>query len=345
MTFLSAIASSAAGLCAAQRPPPSPPLSCPEVDPDPQATQVFDAIRARWRDATVPPPIPTASLPTPSWACFALSPDQHQTLQRRIAANEGLERFVNFKLRWDYDPGASELVLRVPSVLHEILVKKLTRRIESELERLARAHPELGDAIEEIYSSGSATLYLPGKIRRDPDEQFCCGDAYWPTAVIEVSHSQKRRALPAIAESYIRGSGGQIAVVVGFDVEYGPGGRQPSKEAAILLWRVAGFTETNAQGERKECKRVDKTVQVIRTAAGDVVPGYLKMQLCDFLHPSLTNAKVKAAADGLTIQISHTELCAYLEQAEKKRPRTPADVADVPDDISWHERQETPRRS
>ena len=51
----------------------------------------------------------------------------------------------------------------------------------------------------------------------DPDATFYYTNTYWPLVVIEVSYSQKRKALKDFAENYILGSDGNISVMTGLD--------------------------------------------------------------------------------------------------------------------------------
>ena len=57
-------------------------------------------------------------------------------------------------------------------------------------------------------------------------------DAYYPSVVIEVSYSQKRKDLPRLADAYILGSDADIRVVVGLDIEY-----RGTKKATMSVWR------------------------------------------------------------------------------------------------------------
>lgn len=49
--------------------------------------------------------------------------------------------------------------------------------------------------------------------------------------IIEISYSRRPKDLARLADDYISGSDGNIAVVLGFDIEYG----EENKEAAIFV--------------------------------------------------------------------------------------------------------------
>jgi hypothetical protein len=68
-------------------------------------------------------------------------------------------------------------------------------------------------------------------IRRQPDATFKHCDAHWPGVVIEVSYSQKTKAIPHLADDYILETNGSVRVVVGLDIDY------KTKKGTISMWR------------------------------------------------------------------------------------------------------------
>ena len=76
--------------------------------------------------------------------------------------------------------------------------------------------------INKISSVSGATHFEDDgrKFKRMPNVRFHHEDAAWPSVVIEVSYSQKRKSLIDLAENYLLASDGGIRVMVGIDLEY-----------------------------------------------------------------------------------------------------------------------------
>jgi hypothetical protein len=79
---------------------------------------------------------------------------------------------------------------------------------------------------------------------RSPEASLAHADAQYPSFVIETSFSQTQKSLARSAGDYICGSDGIIAVVLGFDIEYGV----QSKRAALSVWRPR--TVKDEEGEQ-----------------------------------------------------------------------------------------------
>jgi len=69
--------------------------------------------------------------------------------------------------------------------------------------------------------------------KHSPDASYIHNLAKYPGLVIEISHSQKTKDLPRIADNYICGSAGNIKMVLGLDLPYGTN----SKVAKAYIWR------------------------------------------------------------------------------------------------------------
>jgi hypothetical protein len=54
--------------------------------------------------------------------------------------------------------------------------------------------------------------------KRSPDASLAHADAQYPSIVIETSYSQTQKNLARLADDYVCGSDGNIAVVLGFDI-------------------------------------------------------------------------------------------------------------------------------
>ena len=66
-----------------------------------------------------------------------------------------------------------------------------------------------------------------------PDASFTHAKSQYPSVMIETSYSQRQKDLTRLADEYISGSDGNIAMVLGLDIEYCIG----SKKASLSIWR------------------------------------------------------------------------------------------------------------
>jgi hypothetical protein len=139
----------------------------------------------------------------------------------------------------------------MPTVLHDTFIRKIVKEIERRLSSLASRDPQLCPYIEKI-DEVAGRLEFPNTtknghqalIKHDPDAMFTHEDAGWPGVVIEVSYSQKRKALRDLADDYILESDGGIGLVIGLDIEY-----KGSREATVSTWRLK--QTINEQGEEQ----------------------------------------------------------------------------------------------
>ena len=100
---------------------------------------------------------------------------------------------------------------------------------------------------QNVKHNGSGRLDLQGEnnddqaiIRRQPDAMFKHCNAHWP-GVIEVSYSQKTKAILHLANDYILETDGSVRVVVGLDIDY------RTKKGTLSIWRL-GYVK-NEQGQ------------------------------------------------------------------------------------------------
>ncbi len=84
-------------------------------------------------------------------------------------------------------------------------------------------------------------------IRYEPNIMFCHKDAAYQTCD-EVSHSQTRKFLVALADNYILGTHGGIGVTAGLDLNY-----KKSEQATISVWRLDN--STSEEGKVKQAKQ------------------------------------------------------------------------------------------
>ena len=110
---------------------------------------------------------------------------------------------------------------------------------------------------QKVKHNGSSTLVLKNEnndgqaiIKRQPDATFKHCDAHWPGVVIEVSYSQKSKAIPRLADDYILGTDGSIRVVVGLDIDY------KTKKGTISMWRPRYLENEQGQLELEAAQTV-----------------------------------------------------------------------------------------
>lgn len=144
-----------------------------------------------------------------------------------------------YKLRYDYDPTAELLTLRMPEGKpHNFTKTGFEKAIWERLkERLGLATREDGDSGDEehrrlrlqalrtiessILSTTEAELKLPtDKNTKFPDISFYYKGHVYPSLVVEVGHSQKGLALPLLAREYIEKTSGDIHTVVTVDIDH-----------------------------------------------------------------------------------------------------------------------------
>jgi hypothetical protein len=136
----------------------------------------------------------------------------------------------------------------MPSAIHESFIHKVEYEISlqsgrlgidtSKLEIAALARSITACRSEDIvfYNDPTDKHEYP---KNSPDASFAHKNVAYPSLIIEVSYTQKRKDLPRLAENYIIGSHGNVRMVIGLDIEY-----RNSKGAAVSVWQPdEGFEE------------------------------------------------------------------------------------------------------
>jgi hypothetical protein len=242
------------------------------------------------------------------------------------AVTKALFNSLTLKHRYDYFPSIKQFVLRMPSVLHELVSGEVVREITRQLDSITSYEDESAQFARNITSSASGVIKLPDPEygRHDPDASFGYLRTRYPGVVIEVSYSQKRKDLPYLADEYILGSNGNIRVVIGLDVEY------RGKMATLSIWRprfsINGDGDEELEAEQTVVNQVCLTYGIypkhahIRQRFRDEngkpdlnSEADLNLRLEDFapeiIVKSFTNLQKH-------ISISSQNLCAYLDVAE-----------------------------
>jgi hypothetical protein len=137
----------------------------------------------------------------------------------------------------------------MPTQLHEVFIERVVEEIKCRLRAIADGETRSRSFAQKIKYNGSGRLIFQSAedddnqttIQREPDAEFKHEDAHWPGVIIEVSYSQKTKALPHLADDYILETNGSIRVVVGLDLDY------KTKKATVSIWRPQYVI--NQQGE------------------------------------------------------------------------------------------------
>ncbi|KAI9774713.1 MAG: hypothetical protein M1839_001674 [Geoglossum umbratile] len=179
--------------------------------------------------------------PDKQWIKLRLGPGDYSWLEDQIKADDDLWGYVLHKLRFDYDPHSRELIFRMPSAIHEIFIANVVSEILFQLNRLGidTSKPEIAALARSILPCASTDIVFYSNPtdkqeypKKSPDASFGHENAAYPSLIIEVSYSQKRKDLPRLADNYIIGSHGNVRMVIGLDIEY-----RHSKGATVSVWQ------------------------------------------------------------------------------------------------------------
>ncbi|TKA65602.1 hypothetical protein B0A49_12935, partial [Cryomyces minteri] len=284
------------------------------------------------------------------WNKQRLLREDYTALLDQLDEDEDLKGYIEDKIRYDYDWEEQYITIRMPTTLHEEFVTGVVKRIEAGLAALSASHPQLRE-LDKVSRRGNPDIFFdhnsdseadPNKrSHNSPDAAFRHKQASWPSVILEVSYSQKRKDLSKLAYRYIRNSEASIKSVVGLDIEYtSPRRRTKTKEATVSIWRP-GLVE-------EEGKTFQDAVQVVqndvfRSAGGEPLGGSLVLNIADFL-PSQLLRDLTTADQDRTIRLSFADLTADLNEAEEAHrichDRT--GYQESPPTVLWRKRKATP---
>jgi hypothetical protein len=222
----------------------------------------------------------------------------------------------------------------MPSHLHEVFLARVVEEIQSRLRVFTDTESRSKAFAQNVKHNGSARLDLQSEnndgqaiIRRQPDAIFKHCDAHWPGVIIEVSYSQKTKAIPHLADDYILETNGSVRVVVGLDIDY------KTKKGTISMWRPGYLKNEQGQLELEATQTLYNQVrrslvkycavpdmdQVFRDESGgpNLSPDAgLRLELKDFAPEDL--------AEGISdsFLIDPAILCQFLNEAEQEEQET-----------------------
>ncbi|KAK4981164.1 hypothetical protein LTR66_001493 [Elasticomyces elasticus] len=337
--------------------PPSsfvdPPLTPPPTEEKAfiQAARVLQLFQARKAGR------PVGRVP---WTRFQLVPGEYDEIRTQIERNESLHGYIRNKIRYDYDARSLQLIVRMPTAVHELFVAGVEDAILSQLKAIRDGSGNGAEFARRVQPARSTVIYLPvegslgnARSKHEPDASFWHSNAQYPGVVIEVAYSQMRKNLSRLAEGYLLDSDASIQVVIGLDVEYG---NTNSRKATLSTWRTQIF-HTGDGDELGVVQPIEN--EAFRDDQGNPTnhPG-LRLRLKDFAYEELSRSNI--GNDDREIVVSAQQLCQYLAEAEsraqgqellgkhtipsgirkRKRSETPAEEVDSGDEARFHEQEQ-----
>ena len=128
----------------------------------------------------------------------------------------------------------------MPTSTHDIFTELLVQKIGSQLKSVSRRDTDIAAVLDLVRLESSSDVYLYGHEAIDerypkhsPEASFAHANSQYPSLVIETSYSQRQKDLTKLADEYISGFNGIIAMILGLDIEYGV----ESKKASLSMWR------------------------------------------------------------------------------------------------------------
>jgi hypothetical protein len=149
--------------------------------------------------------------------------------------------------------------------LHEAVVGQFEMAILEQLLDIKRGNDQVAEFARQIFLCGGPKVTNKGS--HMPDASFKHEKARRFGVIIEVSHSQKGKDLPYLADDYILGSQGLTQLVIGIDLEYL---EKKGKEAKVIIWRPRYLQEDGTTV--LEATQTDEG-GVFRAADGSLVDG------------------------------------------------------------------------
>jgi len=274
------------------------------------------------------------------WKKFQLKqPEEYGEIERLLLADtdDSLWGFVDDKIRYDFDADRNQVVVRMPTPLHERFVVYVRDDYKDQF-RFFASSTTLEESVarfaQYLLDMGSTDISFPPrtdsdslqKSKNSPDISFKHKLAKWPGVIIEVSYSTKRKDLPKLADRYILGSTGSVQAVVGIDIEYQhPNQTQvKSREAVFSVWQPEYVQNNEGDLELVAAQKIKD--QPFRDAQGNPVSSPdLSLPLSSFGTPNLSQAMIDH--DQL-INISTNKLCEYLHEAEEQMRMLSTDLLD-----------------
>jgi len=227
---------------------------------------------------------------------------QDQDGRHRDHFNDTVFGFYYDKLHLSYFIDTELAVLRMPTRKHELFLHNVVDEIKSGIRKCItrsrrKEHKKHAAFLEAAayaqlveYMASSRFFYTiedeTGHSRQalhDPDGSFCfmtpSARNPVPGLIIEISHSQKRKALPKLADHYLLCTDGpDVQLVLAFDLNY-----HASEQGACVM----SFRRKSEMCDGKEVVSVVQEEHLFRDDYGRPLRGGLPFHLSDFGQPTL----------------------------------------------------------
>ncbi|CAL3966851.1 unnamed protein product [Diplocarpon coronariae] len=158
------------------------------------------------------------------WESYSLDQKMCRELHDEIRRDGSLDELMRLR------PLRCQLVLRMPSPVRIVFIRRVERDVENQLNSVRGASADKN----KDRNSGPHI----------PDKQVSQSKAYCPGIVIEVSCKQKRKDLRKLANEYTIGSDSDIQVALGLGNEY-----NTIKQATLSFWRSTMVMNQAGQNE------------------------------------------------------------------------------------------------
>ncbi|KAL5430079.1 hypothetical protein PMIN07_007484 [Paraphaeosphaeria minitans] len=191
--------------------------------------------------------------------------------------------------------------------VHKLFIDSVKDAIRSQLKTIRDRTNRAALFAQRVWPARSTAIYFLVDVsasstmsKHEPDASFWHDDAQYPSVIIEVIYSQKRKRVSQLAEDSLLDSDASVQVVVGLDIEYGQKG---SRRATLSVWR----THLAHTGDGDELR----VVQVIADEAFRDDEGHptdlpgLRFQLSDFACEELTQESQDDTTDPRYCFLNH----------------------------------------
>ncbi|KAL9116476.1 MAG: hypothetical protein Q9187_007000 [Circinaria calcarea] len=156
-----------------------------------------------------------------NWNPIQLRPGDYDELWLQLERKEqDLLRYLEDKVHLDYDPKTFELVIRMPTEIHEYVGGSIIYDIRQQIDIIRTGNNSAAVLAQKIEYLELTSVILEDGARRDPDKEFGYKGAKYPTVVVEISYSQRKKNLAKLADQYIVETSGQIQMVIGIKLNY-----------------------------------------------------------------------------------------------------------------------------
>ncbi|MCJ1350315.1 MAG: hypothetical protein MMC33_000296 [Icmadophila ericetorum] len=144
-----------------------------------------------------------------SWNAIQLKLDDYDTLQRQLETNEeellayvkitfgmmkATIKFIQLAARSvDHDPNNCEYVVRMPTVVHGLLLASMQNEISRQLDVIQADEDHASILAKNTLCFSSSEVLLENGALRCPDLEFRHADCQYPRLIVEVANSQTKK--------------------------------------------------------------------------------------------------------------------------------------------------------